>query len=96
MRDLERELGWPVFTWGNQQYRCVPNSATASRLFSEGGISIDADLVLFVRREVLTAGIPVQKQRITYDGTDYRIDDVGSLPGNTVVRLSCNDANLRS
>jgi hypothetical protein len=92
LRQLEKELGYPVFTWAGTDYVCVTNEATAGKILGLGGFAVTADLVLFVRAMVLPIPGPTEKQTLTYAGRKYRIDQRGMLPGQEVVTLVCNDA----
>jgi hypothetical protein len=96
MKELEHAVGKPVFTWpstGGQDYPCVANEASSSKVFGVGGFALEADLTLFVRLEVLPDPGPKEKQVIVYKGRKYRIDNLATLPGDEEMRMACNDPN---
>lgn len=93
LRETEKNLGNPVFTWAKKDYPCSPNEATESKSLSLGGFNLSADLLLFVRKAVLPAIGPQEKQTLVYNGRKYRIDKLGTLPGGEVLTLACNDAS---
>lgn len=96
LREVEKDLGKPVFTWAGEDYQCSPNEATASKILGLGGFELSADLLLFVRKAVLVKGTPQEKQTLTYPGKagrKYRIDKLGVLPGEEVITLVCIDAS---
>ena len=82
-----------MFTWAGKDYPCTPNEATASKILGLGGFALNADLLLFVRRSVLPAIGPKEKQTLMFSGRKYRIDKLGVLPGEEVVTMMCNDAS---
>jgi len=90
-RGLKRAVGGPVLTWKGEEYPCIANEATASRVFGPGGFAFEADLILFVERADLPEVIMVETQEIVYRGRTFRIDHVGDLPGDDQVKLACND-----
>ena len=93
LRETEKNLGGPVFTWAGKDYPCCPNEATGSKILGLGGFALTADLFLFVRRAVLPPVGPKEKQTIIFSGRKYRIDKLGVLPGEEVLTLVCNDAS---
>lgn len=92
LRELERGLGNPKFTWAGKEIPCCPNQATASKILGLGGFALTADLLLFVRKGVLPEVGPKEKQTLVFSGKRYRIDRIGVLPGEEVMTLVCNDA----
>lgn len=90
---MEKSLDQPTFSWAGQNYPCVPNEATASKILGLGGFALSADLLLFVRKAVLPAQGPQEKQTLIFSGRKYRIDKLGVLPGEEVITLMCNDAS---
>ena len=98
MRALERALATdqtaPTFTWGNVEYPCVPSQTVASQSLGPGGFSLEADLTLYVRVEVLPTPGPQENQFVTVKGKRYRIDKLSTLPGDSILRLICNDPSL--
>jgi hypothetical protein len=91
LKDLERDLDSPVFNWGGNDYACIPNESTTSKVLGLGGFELSSDLVLFVRKVTLPDVPPSEKQIIIYGGKRFRIDQVSMLPGGEVVRFTCND-----
>jgi hypothetical protein len=87
---LERALGGPVFTWKGKDYPCIANEAESSKVFGAGGFALEADLVLFVRDDVLPDVGPAEKETVVYRGKTYRIDKIGNLPGDGQIKLMCN------
>jgi hypothetical protein len=94
LKGLERALGGPVFTWNGADYPCVANEAESSKVFGAGGFALEADLVLFVRDEVLPEVGPAEKDLVVYRGKTYRIDKIGNLPGDGQMKLMCNTPTL--
>jgi len=96
-KSLERALGSPTFVWNGSIYGCTTTSATKTKDLTPGGFSPDTDLNLFVRAELFdSGGQPQPKDKITYKDTLYRISDVVTLPGDSVLRLGCMDANRKA
>lgn len=74
LKFIEGELSNPTITWKNEDYICIPSSEGATSLIGEGGFSIDADVVMSVRKELFTDGIfPKQQEKFTYQGKMYRV-----------------------
>ena len=93
LKSLEGQLGGPTFTFAGQSYPCIANEAAASKIFGVGGFTLEADLTIFVREDVLGEVRPAETQTVTYKGRRYRIDKVAELPGDAVIKLVCNDPN---
>ncbi len=91
IRELERQTGRKTFGWRGNNYVCVPNVLETSKLLAAGGFEPEADLALFVRRELLPSA-PAEKDAISFDGGSYRISEVRKLPGDTALKLSCTIA----
>lgn len=97
LKHLERQLGNPVFTYETLDYPCVANSRTSSKSLNPGGYSPDADLVLFVRAELFPPDArPEPRDKLTYRGTVYRIDEIATLPGEGQLKLVCMEANRKA
>lgn len=82
-----------VFTWNGTDYPCAPGSTTRGKSLSDGGFSLNADLVLFVRVELFSDTRPESKQKLTFNSRSYRIDNVVSPAGEPFLKLICNDPN---
>ena len=86
-----------TFTWpvGGSDYKCVRGSVRRGKTLGSGGYSLDADLVLYVRTELL-ATRPTPKQLLTYGDRNFRIDDVVTVAaGEAFIKLVCTDPNQR-
>jgi len=96
LKHLERQLGNPVFTWNGGTYACVANTAAFGKNLGLGGLSPEADLVLFTRAEQFPAdGQPQPSQRLDHAGRKYRIETVSTIPGRSLLRIACMDANQK-
>lgn len=96
-KNLERALGAPSFTLNGTTYPCTTTSATKTKDLTPGGFSPDTDINLFVRAELFSAdALPQPKDKLTHKDTTYRIAEVVTLPGDSVLRLGCMDANRKA
>lgn len=96
-KSLERALGNPTFTWNETPYPCTTTAATKSKLLTPGGFTPEADLILFVRAELFAPdNRPEPKEKITYQGTVYRLDEVVTLPGDGLLKLVGMEANRKT
>jgi hypothetical protein len=95
-KHLERAVGRPTFTWNGGSFECVANAAAAGKNLGPGGLSPEADLVLFVRADLFPAeGQPQPAERLDYEARKYRIETISTLPGRGLLRLTCVDASRR-
>ena len=94
-KSLERSLGNPSFSWNGTDYPCTTTSATKTKDLTPGGFSPDTDINLFVRAELFSSQ-PQPKDKLTYKDTLYRISEVVTLPGDSVLRIGCMDANRKA
>lgn len=96
LKTLERELAAPVFTWNGNDYRCTPGRSADGKRHGIGGFALLADLVLYVRKELLPIpgeGVtPVLsvKDEITFRGETYNVDEIENDPSGAFVKLTCN------
>lgn len=93
---IENELGVPTFTWngagdpfnGGTDYPCTPGSAANFAVLTEGGFSVNLDMVLTVRQDLFTVGnFPLHQQRVKYRGEGYRIYEVRKDATTAYMRL---------
>lgn len=90
---LETEFG-QTFSWNGGDYSCVTGSLRRSRNLTDGGFSLDADLVVYVRTSLFGDGArPQSKEKITFDSRTYRIEDVVVPATEPFLKLVCNDVN---
>lgn len=93
---IEEDLGTPTFTWngmgdpfvGGTNYPCIPGSAANFAILTEGGMSVNLDLVLTVRQDLFTVGnFPLHQQRVKYRGEGFRIYEVRKDSTTAYMRL---------
>lgn len=93
-RAIERDSGNPTFKWKANQTAstyvipCMENSSDSSKILGLGGFALEADLVLFVRVEVLVGFAPVEKDVIQFRAKNYRLDKITRLAGDTVLKYN--------
>lgn len=86
----------PFFVWRENEYPCTPGRAARSKRHGVGGFTLLADLVLFVRRELLPVpneGVtPVLsvKDEIVFRGETYNVDEIEDDPSAAFLKLTCN------
>jgi hypothetical protein len=94
LKQIETQLGSNVFTWDGNDYACAPSGTGEGGTVTNGGILGEADLTLVARLEVFPNGLyPQDGEKITYKGTEYRVDAVKTDSTGTFVRLTCEDPN---
>jgi hypothetical protein len=92
LRTLERALKKPTFNWNGKDYLCVPGIGKSTKaLKGGGGFSLDHDLVLRVRTELLPTPGPTTTQKLLYKSVTYRIDEIDSPPGDAYIELRLID-----
>lgn len=90
---LESEFN-QSFSWNGNDYPCVTGSLRRSRSLTDGGFSLDADLVVYVRADLFAADArPKSKEKLTFNSRSYRIEDVIVPATEPFLKLVCNDAN---
>ena len=87
---IESELENQTFTWENNEYICIPNTANEQRDLEIGGFQIVSDLILSVRVDQFTASLPSEQDVITYFGRAFRINKVGTTALGVYIRLHCS------
>jgi hypothetical protein len=88
---LESEFN-QSFNWNGGDYPCVTGSLRRSRSLTDGGFSLDADLVIYVRASLFGTR-PESKERLTFNSRTYRIEEVIVPATEPFLKLVCNDAN---
>jgi hypothetical protein len=87
MDSMNKEFGYPVFTWNNATYPCIASTTNLTRDLVEGGFVLDLLLTMTVNRYT-TYGqpvfpndvIPSPQQKLTYNGNVFRIESVKTSP----------------
>jgi len=82
-----------VVTWGGRDYPVVPGSALRGKDLGPGGFRWRSDFTFFARPGVFPAPGPQLKERVVYEGEEYRIDGIERGPGGAFARYDCNDPN---
>lgn len=91
---INADLGEPTITWNDEDYECIPSSNGSTSNLEEGGFSVDADLIINIRKELFTDEVfPQAQQKLTYNDVVYRIQTVRTDATNTFLRLVCTDIN---
>ena len=80
-----------VITWNGSDYPITPSSAVRGKDLGEGGFRLRSDMSFVVRPGVFPDPGPQLKQRVTYQGDEYRIDTIEKIPGMAFWRYECND-----
>lgn len=86
----DTELIAQSFTWNGAGYPCSATGARKRGELEQGGFGIDNDLIIVVACSQLTGGFPARGQVVTFNSTQYRIEEVLTAPGNAFLRLACN------
>jgi hypothetical protein len=102
LKYIEHERGNPTFIWNivpnapssvgtgdGRTYPCIASTPQQFKMEGVGGFAIEADLILQVRTEVLTNGIPSPQHIVTYNGKQYRIEHVRPLNVGASYRFLC-------
>lgn len=96
-KDLARislDLGSPVMGWNGEEYECIASSQGSTFKLEIGGYAEDSDVVFTLRKELFADGIyPISKQKVTFDGLTYRIENVKYDVTKAIIRLFCNNIN---
>jgi len=90
--DLQREQSSAelIATWnGNAQVAILPGGAKFQRQNEQGGFGLDCDLMLTVTTRQFGSTLPDAAQQIVYQGLNYRIRSVETMPGAYQLRLHC-------
>jgi len=87
LRTLERALDNPVLTWRGNDYPCVPSMGKQGKLLSFGGRSLQDDLILRVRKDLLPDPGPQLKDLVRFQGQDLRIVSLDTPPGDPFLGL---------
>lgn len=93
LKHLERALDRPGFEWSGNAYPCTFASTTQAGRLTGGGLSPQDVGLLFVRREVLPDSIPALKDEITVRGKVFHVEQIDTLPGETVLKITYADPN---
>lgn len=89
---IENEMENQVFTWQNNDYICIPNTANEERVLEPGGFSVNADLVLSTRTDQFVT-FPTEQEKLVYLEKTYRIIKVGKIALGVYLRLHCMSEN---
>ena len=87
---IEQDMGSPAFTWQDETFTCLPGSAAETLVLGDGGLEVQADLVLNVRKVLFTDNIyPRPQQTLTYslDNKTYRIASVKQEPLGVYLKI---------
>ena len=76
-------------TIGGTEYQCIADTLRRGEGLMVEGIQGDADLAVVMRVAVLAA--PSIGSKLTYIGTQYRIERVNTSPCGTAYTLECVD-----
>ena len=87
---LEEVTGATV-TWNGNEYPIIPTSAVRTKDLGAGGFKLRSDFGFIARPTTFPSPGPQLKQRVTYQGDDYRIDTIEKIPGVAFLRFECND-----
>lgn len=94
LKTMEQHLSSQKFTWEGVDYICIPGSANKVGTLEEGGIALDADLVITVRKDLFEKNIyPNVKDIITYRNISYVIQSIVTNATNTFLKLVCKDVD---
>lgn len=92
LKSITIDLDNKVFTYGGQDYECIPSSIGDASMLEVGGFSEDSDLSISVLKELFTDNIyPTSQQKIIYKSKTYRIHTVRQDVTDAFIRLSCID-----
>jgi hypothetical protein len=94
---IQADLGNPQFTWGIVSYDCIPSGYSRDLRLEEGGLDIEADLVLKVLTSQFNSGLgpfpnETEKNKVTYQGRTYKIQTVIWNETRTFLKLVCKSA----
>lgn len=90
LKSIKADLGNQFLTWNNEQYGCIPSSASEIQALESGGNSADKVKNFTITLDLFTDGmLPRCKQIITFSGNRYRIDSIHNDPTGAFIRLLC-------
>lgn len=94
---IQSDLGPQQFTWGIVSYSCIASGYTRELRLEEGGLDIEADLVLKVLTSQFNSGLgpfpnETEKNKVTYQGRTYKIQTVIWNETRTFLKLVCKSA----
>lgn len=92
VKEMESDLENPQFRFSNANYACVPSGITEGANLAEGGNEVVRTVILLARKSLFTT-LPAKKNKITYPvtgGKDYTIDDVVTMPGETLIKITAH------
>jgi hypothetical protein len=99
LKQREREVP-ATFSWNGSTYPCVAGSITRGGTLEEGGVRIDYDLSLTVRRELFTVegatSLPRNGQGVVHRFALFKIKSVVDAGTGSHLRLLCDSANKGS
>ena len=85
---ISTDLGDPVFTWNGEDYLCIPSSTNVDEFLGIGGFNINYARTITVNLNLFTDTIyPREKDRVTFEGTEYRIEKRIWNANNSFMRL---------
>lgn len=81
---LNKNFGYPTFTWNGNSYPCIASVTTFNRELGEGGFSLGQLITMTVNRYNVSSYLPIfpndiipdSQQIINYNGYNYRIESV--------------------
>lgn len=75
LKDLEKNIGEPTFTWLGIEYTCSKSSLRKGVSVEFGGKIFEIQFTLIVRKSVIaSAALPVEPGKtLTVDGAEYRV-----------------------
>lgn len=82
----------PTFEWNGEDYECIPSSTNVDEALGIGGFNINFARTLTVNKELFTDELfPKEKDRITFEDQEYRIERRINNGNNAFIRLICID-----
>jgi hypothetical protein len=87
--EQESDRGLEI-TWNGKTYPAIVSVPTEAREYEEDGSGyfVSRNIVATVRKSVMGSAIPVG-DKVTYDGTVYRVADIGSDTEQAAHILTC-------
>lgn len=86
---IESLNGGPTFTWNGDSIPCMVNSERRGTVLEIGGLALEVELTLIVRKSLIRGGITADSTIVLVDSTDWTVDsgvDKEPNPGKKLIR----------
>lgn len=80
--------------WAAADFPCIASGQSKTGTLEPFGFNIGGNLTVIVRANAFnpSSGYPQRGELITVNGVNFRIETIGTAPGNAFLRLTCSSA----